>query len=122
MKNTAVIDFSEAQESAEELVKRLTDVADEAANIISLLQEAAKAGNVGEQWATRYGEVMEKVKVTEVLGVSALYLENLCRDGKISLNKDGWVVTRSAAAWAVGEWAEKKKVKKPTRARYTPIV
>lgn len=40
------------------------------------------------------------------------------------LNGDGWVVTRSAAEWATGEWAaaKAKKEKKPTRAKYTPIV
>lgn len=60
MKNMTVIDFKEAQESAEELVKRLADVADEAANIIYLLQKAAKAGDVGDWWVSRYGEVMKK--------------------------------------------------------------
>lgn len=77
MSNTAIIDFREAQKSAEELVKQLGNVAKEASSIISLLQRA---------------------------------------------NKDGWVVTRSVAEWATGEWAASKAKKKSTAPKYTPIV
>lgn len=122
MSNTAIIDFREAQKSAEELVKQLGNVAKEASSIISLLQRAAKAGDIGDQWASRYGEVMKKSEAAQVLGVSSGFVTALCREGKIVVNKDGWVVTRSVAEWATGEWAASKAKKKSTAPKYTPIV
>lgn len=115
MNTPAMIDMEALQDQTAGMIRQLAGMTKQAQDLLGTLMLARSVGDAGDQWAQRHGEVMRKAEAARVIGISISYLSELISAGKIECNHDGFVITRSAAAWATGRTLWKKTVEKSKR-------